>query len=129
MTVEIHTHSAELRMDADETWQWAHRDGSAWPDSKLAGKSVRVAWDRNGIVDVDVADSIKALSGQSVDTMDYRELNAMCADCMAGTLPKNHRLYDVVVGQFGNTQPFTPRTITPAEAATMDDANDTCIES
>ncbi len=40
--------STNLWLSADDTWNWAHKPGAAWPCSTLAGNRVFVAFESNG---------------------------------------------------------------------------------
>lgn len=80
-------------ISASETYSWAHRSGSAWPCSQLAGHRVRATFDTNGLLDY-------AVDGRYHDDLDCNEFNALIADHVADRLPTNHPCYFVTVGQF-----------------------------
>jgi len=79
-------------ISARETDNWAHRPGSSWPCSQLAGRRLWVQFDRNGLCDM-------AIDGRFRDC-DATELSACVADHLTGRLPESHPCYFVAVGQF-----------------------------
>jgi hypothetical protein len=82
-------------LSANDTYDWAHKPGAAWPGSGLSGKRLWVEYDSNGLVDI-------AVDGRQSEAehIDAHELNALVADSLRDKLPKTHPLYNVVVGQF-----------------------------
>jgi len=83
-----------LWLSAADTWAWAHRPGSAWPCSSLAGRRLFVAYDRNGL-------EVLTIDGKSGDCC-ADELAACVADHVAasGKIDEEHPAYFVAVGQF-----------------------------
>lgn len=62
-------------ISADETYNWAHEPGAAWPCSTLSGKRVFAEFGRNGLVDI-------AIDGRNDTDCDARELDAMIDDLL-----------------------------------------------
>ena len=69
-----------MRLSRDDTWGWAHRPGSVRPCSKVAGRSLAVVVDRNGLCGLAVDER------DDVD-LDGHELEAIVSD----HLPMNLR--------------------------------------
>ena len=85
----------ELNLNADDTYDWANRPGAAWPCSALAGHSLDVYFDTNGLLDY----SVNGEDGSSYD-IGADEFNALVADSVRYDLPKDHPCYFVAVGQY-----------------------------
>jgi hypothetical protein len=86
-----------LRMDREDTYAWAHREGAAWSCSRLSGKRFRADFDRNGLCDLWVGDGY---AGKANGDIPADEFNAIVADHLEGKLPTDHPCYGVTVGQF-----------------------------
>lgn len=89
-----------LHLTADETADWADTPGKCWPGSQIAGRTLDVEFDRNGLVDF-------TLDGESVD-VPAEELNAITSDFLKDEVPEEHSCWLVCVGQ------FVDDTVTPA---------------
>lgn len=63
----------------DETDAWAHRPGAAWPCSTIAGQSLAVEADSNGLCYIEID------GGTCVD-FDIHELEAIIADHLPASL-------------------------------------------
>jgi hypothetical protein len=79
-------------LSADDTYEWAHRTGAAWPGSTLSGHRVRADYDTNGLWQLTV-------DGYSKN-VDAHELNAIVSDFAAERLSPDHPCWTVMVGQF-----------------------------
>ena len=75
--IKIHDNGVQVWLSANDTYEWAHRSGSAWPCSELSDHRVFAEFDDNGLLDMTI-------------TSDY----------ISETLPKDHPVYFVTVGQF-----------------------------
>jgi hypothetical protein len=93
MRTIITPHSVKLWLSANDTYNWAHRTGNAWPGSDLSGRRLFAEFDGNGLCDL-------AIDGRSDVDVDVNELNACTSDHLARKLPNDHPAYDVAVGQF-----------------------------
>jgi hypothetical protein len=62
-----------LNLSSNETYEWAHKSGAAWPCSTLSGSRLRVDVDSNGLCDI-------AIDGQCPDGVDGTELDAIVSD-------------------------------------------------
>lgn len=62
-----------LWLSADDTYNWAHREGAAWPGSTLSGERVVVCVDSNGLCDL-------TINGKSDQDCDSNELSALVTD-------------------------------------------------
>ena len=92
--VKIHSNSVQIWASADDTYDWAHKTGAAWPCSTLSGSRFFAEFDSNGLVDLTVDGRI------DTGDIDAHELSCICADLLADKLPKDHPCWLVVVGQF-----------------------------
>ena len=81
-----------LWLSASDTWAWAHRPGSVWPCSSLAGRRLFVAFDRSGL-------EVLTIDGKPGDCC-HRELSAIVAHYAAEKLDTDHPAWFVAVGQF-----------------------------
>jgi hypothetical protein len=93
MRLQDNGDSLALWVSANETYEWAHRTGSAWPCSELSGHRFSAAFDTNGLVDLTV-------DGRDGHDVPGDELSAIVSDLLAERLPTTHPCYFVVVGQF-----------------------------
>lgn len=76
------TDELHLWLTANDTYNWAHRDGSAWPCSQLSGKRVHAEFDGRGdLVDFSV-------EGRRPE-IDANEFNAITSDFIRTKYP-NH---------------------------------------
>lgn len=85
--------SVALWVSARETYDWAHRIGSAWPCSVLSGHRFFAAFDTNGLYDLTV-------NGGEASDVPSDELSAIVADLLGERLATDHPVYFVTVGQF-----------------------------
>ena len=92
MRLKDHGNGFTIWISADDTYEWAHRTGAAWPGSELAGHRLRVDYDTNGIWQLTVDGYPK--------NIDATELNAIVSDFAAEQLPEDHPCWMVAVGQF-----------------------------
>jgi len=81
-------------LSANDTCNWAHKPGAAWPCSQLSGRRVFAEFDQTGLVELIIN------GGRGDQDCDSAEFSACVADHLAGKLPADHKCYDVVVGQF-----------------------------
>lgn len=64
----------KLWVSANETYEWAHRPGAAWPCSTLSNRRLFVEFDAQGnLVDL-------AINGRSDADCDGNELSALTSD-------------------------------------------------
>lgn len=94
MKVQVSDHSVKLWASANDTYDWAHRDGSSWPCSQLSGNRFFAEFDSNGLCDF-------AINGRMADC-DANELSACCSDLLrdSSKVPTDHKCYFVAIGQF-----------------------------
>ena len=90
--IKIHDNGVQVWLSANDTYAWAHRSGSAWPCSELSDHRVFAEFDDNGLLDM-------TIDGKTRDC-DATEFNAITSDFISETLPKDHPVYFVTVGQF-----------------------------
>lgn len=57
-----------MRLSRQDTYNWAHKPGAAWPCSTLAGLHVWIEVDKNGLCDMNLPD------------VDAHELEAIVSD-------------------------------------------------
>jgi len=88
MKTRINDNHVWLQLSASDTSYWARQ----WPCSKLADRSVTFEYDSNGLVDWSIV-------GYKAD-IDTNEINAIVADHLRNELPKDHKLWCVIIGQF-----------------------------
>lgn len=93
MRILDHGDSVALWVSARETYDWAHRSGSAWPCSVLSGSRFFAAFDTNGLYDLTV-------NGGEASDVPSDELSAIVADLLGERLATDHPVYFVTVGQF-----------------------------
>lgn len=63
-----------LWISANDTYNWAHRPGAAWPCSTLSDRRACVVVDSNGLVDL-------TINGRTApDSIDGNELDAIVSD-------------------------------------------------
>jgi hypothetical protein len=83
MRKQVTPSTVKVWLSANDTYNWAHRPGQAWPCSQLSGRRVFAEFDSNGLIDV-------ALDGKSpAEDVDVTELNACMSDHI-GVLPAGH---------------------------------------
>ncbi len=70
-----------LNLSANETYDWAHRPGQAWPRSMLSGHRLWVHVDQSGLCEIRI-DGVYSTGREDLST---NELNA----CIGDHLPKN----------------------------------------
>jgi hypothetical protein len=92
MRICINPSSVKLWLSSNDTYEWAHRDGHAWPGSSLIGRRLFAEFDSNGLCDL-------TIDGKSGDC-DVNELNAITSDFLKSKLPTTHPAYLIAVGQF-----------------------------
>jgi hypothetical protein len=97
MRTQITETSIKLWLSADDTDNWAHTPGTAWPGSTLEGKRLFVEFDSNGLCDL-------RINGRAQWMPHYTEVNAITSDFLRDKLPEDHPLYHITVGRFTNTQ-------------------------
>ena len=100
MRTRITKTGVTLWLTEAETYQWAHRPGSAWPCSSLSGHRLRAEFNCNGLCDLWLGGHYQ---GHENNAFPSAEFSACVADHLADRLPKDHPCYDVVVGQFLKT--------------------------
>ena len=90
-----------LTLSPDDTHEWAHE--TKWPCSVLAGRSLDVTYDTNGLLDRDCEDPL----GHPVPDIPSDELNAIVEDHLSGKadtdeprMSSDHPCWFVAVGQF-----------------------------
>lgn len=93
MRILDHGDSVALWVSANETYEWAHRSGSAWPCSVLSGSRFFAAFDTNGLCDLTV-------DGRDAHDVPSDELSAIVADLLGERLATDHPVYFVTIGQF-----------------------------
>ena len=95
MRIQDNGDSIALWVSANDTYDWAHKTGAAWPCSTLSGHRFAAAFDTNGLCDLTV-------DGRSEPHGDFdgHEFSAICADMLATKLSSDHPCYFVTVGQF-----------------------------
>lgn len=92
-TVHISDHGLTLWASKRATANWANKPGAIWPCSTLAGRRLKVEFDRNGICDM-------SLNGRYADSgapVDASELNAFVWDMVSDVLPEEHPARDVLI--------------------------------
>lgn len=77
MRVQSNEWGTKIKASGNDTYDWAHRAGDAWPCSDLSGKRVFVELDRNG----DLVDLV-INSGKECQDVAGHELNAFIEDVM-----------------------------------------------
>ena len=82
-----------LWLSANDTYDWAHRPGNAWPCSTLSHKRLMAQFDSNGLLDLTV-------NGKDAQDIDGHEFNAITSDYLAPLLTTTHPCWYVCVGQF-----------------------------
>lgn len=74
----------KIWISANETYEWAHRVGAAWPCSTLSGKRLFVEFDKSGnLTDI-------AVNGRDADDCDAHELNALTSDFLRERFGPEH---------------------------------------
>ena len=63
-----------LNLSSNETYEWAHKSGAAWPCSTLSGSRLWVDVDSNGLCDIAVDNQVTDLD------VDGTELDAIVSD-------------------------------------------------
>lgn len=81
-----------LWLSARETQSWADRPGACWSCSTIAGRSLFVQFDSNGLVDLTTRPEREDIDGN--------ELSAIAADHLRDSVPRDHALHFVIIGQF-----------------------------
>ena len=77
-------YGTKLWISADETYEWANRDGARWPVSTLSGYRLFVEFDRHGdLIDL-------AVDGRSDADCDANELNALTSDLLRARFGSEH---------------------------------------
>lgn len=92
MKVQISNDNIKLWLSTDDTYDWAHKPGTSWPCSKLAGKRLFAEFDANGLVDYRV-------NGRYGIYIPSDEFNAITSDSLRLKLPGEHPCYFVAVDQ------------------------------
>lgn len=82
-----------LWASASDTYEWAHRIGSAWPCSTLSGSRFCATFDTNGLLEL-------TINGRDDADVDAHELSAICSDLLGEKITTDHPVYFVAVGQF-----------------------------
>lgn len=98
MRVKVWESGVALWASANDTYDWAHKPGAAWPCSTLSGKRFSAAFDSNGLVELTV--NGRTINGHNYIEVDGSEFSAICADLLREKLPEDHPCYLVCVGQF-----------------------------
>lgn len=93
MHMSIHPSVVKLWLSANDTYEWANRDGASWPGSQLSGCRLSAEFDSNGLVDY-------SIDGKTGVDVDVNEFNAIIADFLKTRLQPGHECYAVAVGQF-----------------------------
>jgi len=95
MRVLDNGNSVVLWASANDTYDWAHKPGAAWPCSTLSGHRFVAAFDTNGLYELTV-------NGRDAPTIDGCEFNAITSDLLeqSGKVPEDHPVWFVTVGQF-----------------------------
>ncbi len=93
MYIQLKEHSLWLQLTADDTTNWANKDGATWPCSTLSGAQLVAGFDQGGLIEL-------STDLEDEDTVDGNEFSAMIADLMRSHIKPGHNLYFVVVGQF-----------------------------
>ena len=78
MKRKINGTSVKIWLSANDTYNWAHKDGASWPCSQLSGHMLFAEFDSNNLVDY----SIDGKDGVDIDVCEF---NAIMSDFM----PKN----------------------------------------
>ncbi len=94
MRIRIEESSVTLWLSANDTRGWARRPGKEWPCSQLAGHSMRVEFDSNGVHDYTIDGRFSPQRDVPAD-----EFNAITSDFIRGNLYKAHPVWFVAVGQ------------------------------
>lgn len=92
MRKQISPSHVSLWLSARETQAWATKPGATWPCSTIAGRSLYVEFDRNGLCDL--------TTRPEREDIDANELSALCADSLRDSVPRDHALHFVIIGQF-----------------------------
>lgn len=93
MRTGIMADNVKVYLSTKETYCWANRPGKSWPGSVFAGRRIFAEFDSNGLVDC-------LIDGRYGQGFDGNEFNAIIADHLRAKLPKEHKLYFVIIGQF-----------------------------
>ena len=93
MRVKDYGDSVLIWLSANDTYEWAHKSGAAWPCSQLSGKRMFAAFDTNGLYELTV-------NGKWPHDIQSDELNAITSDYLSDKLPSDHPVHFVTVGQF-----------------------------
>lgn len=89
-----------VTLSEDYTHDWAHRPGSEWPCSTIAGKQLHVEYDTNGLTDGSLDSTWFGNLMENGEDIDASEMSAMVSDALHGILPEDHACYAVIIGQF-----------------------------
>jgi hypothetical protein len=79
MIIKENKYGLTIRASKNDTYDWAHRTGSAWPCSTLSNKRIYIEESRNG----DLVDLI-INNGRGDQDVDVHELNAFIEDVLKG---------------------------------------------
>ena len=70
----------KLWLSANDTYNWAHKPGAAWPCSQLSGRRLFAEFEANGdLVDMQID------GGRGEQDCDANEFNAITSDFLAVT--------------------------------------------
>lgn len=90
MRIQRHEHSTKLWLSANDTYNWAHKAGAAWPCSQLSNRRLFVEFDQRGDL-VDLAID----GGRGDQDCDSNELDAIVADHLGSSHPEAQPQYIV----------------------------------
>ncbi len=90
MRIKIDKSGFALWLSANDTYNWAHRPGKAWPCSTVRGRRVALFVDMTGLVEFTV-------NGRDGVDVDSAELSAMLSDFVRDVLPRDHPAYHIAV--------------------------------
>lgn len=96
MRIKDRGNSFTIWLSADDTYEWAHRIGFAWPCSTLAGHRLRASFDTCGLYDIAIDGKFPGIGSD----VDGSEVSAIVSDYAAARIRPEHPAYYVAIGQF-----------------------------
>ena len=74
--------TVKLWLSANDTYEWAHRSGAAWPCSTLSGRRLFAEFSDGDLVDISIN------GGRGDQDCDGHEFNAITDDAIGGKLSR-----------------------------------------
>lgn len=83
MRIQRSEHGTKIWLSANDTYNWAHKPGAAWPCSDLSGRRVFAEFAKNGdLVDLSID------GGRGDQDCSSNELDAIMADHLGSAHPE-----------------------------------------